>query len=226
MSLSPTSFRRPADWTRAPLEGRGTMELWLREDRTNVLDYLYCVHWWANENIFYDLYAYFDIKGAVLWIVVSCISEKVRHFGSTYCLHLRGWGVSQARNQQEASRNFKSSLCFPSASWLTQPWRWRWYVPSKCRTFSEIPALITRLGNLKFNIFWCNCWLIRRGSELKVSTKIAQCCWYISVSRCVYLEMVRKLWSTRLMSYCLIREEYSILYERTPECFWLSLPDY
>jgi hypothetical protein len=35
----------------------------------------------------------------VFWAVTLCCSVRIRRFGETYCLHLQGWSVSQARRQ-------------------------------------------------------------------------------------------------------------------------------
>jgi hypothetical protein len=40
-------------------------------------------------------------QNKVFWIATLCSSETGRHFRGTHSLHLQGWRVSQARNQQK-----------------------------------------------------------------------------------------------------------------------------
>jgi hypothetical protein len=40
-------------------------------------------------------------KSRIFWVVTPCSSEKIRHFGRTYGLHLQGRTVSQGRSQQK-----------------------------------------------------------------------------------------------------------------------------
>jgi hypothetical protein len=43
------------------------------------------------------------MKSSVFWDITTCSPLKVnQRFGETCCLHLQGWRVSQATNQQEA----------------------------------------------------------------------------------------------------------------------------
>jgi hypothetical protein len=42
----------------------------------------------------------------VFWVVTLCSSERAQYFGGTYGVHLQGWTVSQARNQQKQAANF------------------------------------------------------------------------------------------------------------------------
>jgi hypothetical protein len=47
------------------------------------------------------------LKSTIFCDVTSCDPAQVgQHFGGTTCLHLHNRRVSQARNQQEASRGF------------------------------------------------------------------------------------------------------------------------
>jgi hypothetical protein len=44
-----------------------------------------------------------NLKSTIFWDIMPCSLLKVNwHFGGTYCLHLRGRRISQARNQRES----------------------------------------------------------------------------------------------------------------------------
>jgi hypothetical protein len=40
------------------------------------------------------------MKNTVFWVVMQCSSEKAQHFRGTHYLHLQGWRVRHASNQQ------------------------------------------------------------------------------------------------------------------------------
>jgi hypothetical protein len=77
-------------------------------------------------------------KSTNFWGVTPCSMVEVHQcFWGTYCLHLQGQRVSQARNQQEADGK-QSSSHFCSLlgvfTWLSLwPWRWSQYAPPKCQ---------------------------------------------------------------------------------------------
>jgi hypothetical protein len=45
----------------------------------------------------------------VFWVVKLCSSDKARRFGRTYCLHLKGRRMGQARNSKEQATNKAST---------------------------------------------------------------------------------------------------------------------
>lgn len=75
-----------------------------------------------------------NMVGTVAWVVALHSLEKGWQFGGrTYCLHLQGWIVSQARNQQKLATR-----------WPTlQHWSWRQHVPSKCQALYELQSIKT-----------------------------------------------------------------------------------
>jgi hypothetical protein len=70
------------------------------------------------------------MKSTTFWELMPCSPLNVdTHFGGIYHLRVRGWRVSQARNQHELRT---ATRCF--LAWLTlQPWRWRRHIPPKRR---------------------------------------------------------------------------------------------
>jgi hypothetical protein len=51
-------------------------------------------------------------KSTVFWYLMLCSLLKVnRHFGGIYCRHLRGWRISQARNQHESRWQAEQLAC-------------------------------------------------------------------------------------------------------------------
>jgi hypothetical protein len=63
------------------------------------------------------------MKREVCWNVTPCSLERADFFGWTYCLHLQGCRINQARNQQKQVAAW---------AWLTvQLQRWRLYVALK-----------------------------------------------------------------------------------------------
>jgi hypothetical protein len=65
------------------------------------------------------------MKSGIFWDVTPCRPVGVRrHYGGTYCPHLQGRGVSQARHYQEmhaGSRGY-SKLCFAPAFGSLRAW--------------------------------------------------------------------------------------------------------
>jgi hypothetical protein len=53
------------------------------------------------KNIRFGVLRAVTMKDGVFWIATPCSSERARRFGGTWRLHLQGWKVSQARNQQK-----------------------------------------------------------------------------------------------------------------------------
>jgi hypothetical protein len=70
-----------------------------------------------------------NMVDTVFWVVTLHSLEKDWQFGGCiYRLHLQGWTVSRARNQQKLA-----------ASWPTLQHRsWRWHVSSKCWALSKL----------------------------------------------------------------------------------------
>jgi hypothetical protein len=59
--------------------------------------------------------------------------RSVQHFEGTYCLHLQPWRPTSI------SSTPWELLVF----WVVTPWRWRQYVPPKCRYLPTIPHGVT-----------------------------------------------------------------------------------
>jgi hypothetical protein len=51
------------------------------------------------------------MKSFIFWDTMMCsLLKGNRHFGGTYCLHLQGHNVSQAKNHHEAGSSKESKL--------------------------------------------------------------------------------------------------------------------
>jgi hypothetical protein len=82
-----------------------------------------------------------SLKGTNFWVVMACISERIRLFRGTYRLKLQGRRVTK----QETSKNQVASWDVCSLLflvWLTlRPWRQRRYVPRKLLALSELQGV-------------------------------------------------------------------------------------
>jgi hypothetical protein len=50
------------------------------------------------------------MKSSIFWDITPCTSGRARCFGGIYRLHLQGWKISQARNQQTQAARFVITL--------------------------------------------------------------------------------------------------------------------
>jgi hypothetical protein len=73
------------------------------------------------------------MKSYVFWVIMSYSLLKVsEHFRWTYCLHLQGQRISQAKTSCSACYLLHIHVDF-MLGLLFDPWRWRRHLPLKCQ---------------------------------------------------------------------------------------------
>jgi hypothetical protein len=60
----------------------------------------------------YEVLIAVNMKSTIFWFVMLCTSERDQHFGRTYHLHLQGFKVSKARNQQKQAARWHTGSAF------------------------------------------------------------------------------------------------------------------
>jgi hypothetical protein len=96
-------FFRPTNRDYTARNDRMNNELWIGEEMGGSGRSLIDVTINISQNIGFEAVSAVHMNSTVLWIVTPYSSERARHFGGTYHLHLQGRSESQARNQQNLS---------------------------------------------------------------------------------------------------------------------------